>query len=147
MGTNTKTMSEKIQNILEGVKLTFNTALEGLKTTTEEVVVSDVVDTLDTGLQVTIDTDETDIPKVGDAVTLTEGGEVAPDGVHVTASGLEIETEEGLIVSIKEEEAEEPVAEESVEEPAVEEVLENSVTLESLSETVSAIESKTAEFM
>tara|TARA_R100000541_G_scaffold26959_1_gene36295 strand:+ start:435 stop:1619 length:1185 start_codon:yes stop_codon:yes gene_type:complete len=139
----------KLQKAIEVLKLSFNTALETLNNeeAPQNEVVSEVVETLDTGLQVTIDTDETDIPKVGDAVTLTEGGEVAPDGVHVTASGLEIETEEGLIVSIKEEEAEEPVAEESVEEPAVEEVLENSVTLESLSETVSAIESKTAEFM
>tara|TARA_R100000541_G_scaffold38661_2_gene46438 strand:- start:624 stop:1814 length:1191 start_codon:yes stop_codon:yes gene_type:complete len=119
--TNTKTMSEKIQNILEGVKLTFNTALEGLKTTTEEVVVSDVVDTLDTGLQVTIATDETDVPKIGDAVTLTEGGEVALDGVHVTASGLEITVVDGLISEIVEVEAEEEEEETEEELEVVEE--------------------------
>jgi len=139
----------KLQKAIEVLKLSFNTAIETLNNEEEpqNEVVAEVVETLDTGLQVTIDTDETDIPKVGDAVTLTEGGEPAPDGEHVTASGLTITTVDGLITEIAEEEAEEPAAEEPMEEPAAEEVLENSVTLESLSATVSAIESKTAEFM
>jgi len=108
-------MSKKITEIIENVKLTFNTALEGLKTTTEEVVVAEVVETLDTGLQVTIETDETDVPKEGDAVTLTEDGTPAPDGEHLTASGLTINVLEGLIVSIVEAEELEVVEEESVE--------------------------------
>tara|TARA_R110002153_G_scaffold1965_2_gene9712 strand:+ start:3859 stop:5031 length:1173 start_codon:yes stop_codon:yes gene_type:complete len=117
--TNIKTMSEKITNIIESVKLTFNTALEGLKPSTEEVVVAEVVETLDTGLQVTIETDETDIPKEGDAVNLTEGGEPAPDGEHVTESGLTVTVLEGVIVSIVEVEVEveevEEIEEESLE--------------------------------
>jgi len=113
--TNKITMSKKITEIIENVKLTFNTALEGLKTTTEEVVVAEVVETLDTGLQVTIETDETDVPKEGDAVTLTEDGTPAPDGEHLTASGLTINVLEGLIVSIVEAEELEVVEDESVE--------------------------------
>ena len=101
------------------------------------------METLDTGLQVTVSTDETDIPKEGDAVNLTEGGDPAPDGTHLTESGLEIVTEGGLIVSIVEVE---DVAE--VEAPEVEaEVLANGVTLASLAESVTAMEAKSAEFM
>ena len=124
----------KIQKAIEVLKLSFNTALETLN--------NDAVETLDTGLQITVATDETDIPKVGDAVTLTEGGEAAPDGTHLTESGLEIVTEGGLIVSIVEVEAVEEEA------PVVEaEVLENGVTLESLAESVTAMEATATEFM
>lgn len=125
--SNHKTMSEKFNEVLENIKLSFSNALESLKPTeavAEEVVieevVAEVVDTLDTGLQITIDTDESDVPKVGDKVTLTEDGQDAPNGVHLTESGSEVTVEEGLIVELKEVEEEEPIAEE--EEPIAEEV-------------------------
>ena len=142
--TNNSDMN-KLQKAIEVLKLSFNTALETLNNedAAENELASDVVETLDTGLQVTVSTDETDIPKEGDAVNLTEGGEPAPDGTHLTESGLEIVTEGGLIVSIVEVEE---VAE--VEAPEVEsEVLENGVTLASLAESVTAIEATAAEFM
>jgi hypothetical protein len=142
--TNNSDMN-KLQKAIEVLKLSFNTALETLNNeeVAENELASDVVETLDTGLQVTVSTDETDIPKEGDAVNLTEGGEPAPDGTHLTESGLEIVTEGGLIVSIVEVE---DVAE--VEAPEVEaEVLANGVTLASLAESVTAMEAKSAEFM
>lgn len=135
----------KITKAIEALKLSFSTAIETLSNddAAENELASDVVETLDTGLQVTVSTDETDIPKEGDAVNLTEGGEPAPDGTHLTESGLEIVTEGGLIVSIVEVE---DVAE--VEAPEVEaEVLANGVTLASLAESVTAMEAKSAEFM
>ena len=135
----------KIQKAIEALKLSFSAAIETLNNNelAENELASDVVETLDTGLQVTVSTDETDIPKEGDTVNLTEGGDPAPDGTHLTESGLEIVTEGGLIVSIVEVE---DVAE--VEAPEVEaEVLANGVTLASLAESVTAMEAKSAEFM
>ena len=135
----------KITKAIEALRLSFSAAIETLNNedAAENELASDVVETLDTGLQVTVSTDESDIPKEGDAVNLTEGGEPAPDGTHLTESGLEIVTEGGLIVSIVEVE---DVAE--VEAPEVEaEVLANGVTLASLAESVTAMEATSAEFM
>ena len=135
----------KITKAIEALRLSFSAAIETLNNedAAENELASDVVETLDTGLQVTVSTDESDIPKEGDAVNLTEGGEPAPDGTHLTESGLEIVTEGGLIVSIVEVE---DAAEEAA--PVVEEeVLENGVTLASLAESVTAIEATAAEFM
>ena len=101
-------MSNKIKNILEDVKLAFNAALDGLKATPEELA-NEAVETLDTGVQIIIDTDDTDVPKVGDSVTL-EDGTPAPDAAHVTESGLTVTTEGGVITEIVE--AEPEVAEE-----------------------------------
>lgn len=136
----------KITKAIEALRLSFSAAIETLSNdeVAENELASDVVETLDTGLQVTVSTDETDIPKEGDAVNLTEGGEPAPDGTHLTESGLEIVTEGGLIVSIVEVEAE--PSEEAA--PVVEEeVLENGVTLASLAESVTAMEATATEFM
>jgi len=142
---NNKQMS-KIQKAIDVLRLSFSKAIETLNNedAAENELASDVVETLDTGLSNRIYRWKTDIPKEGDAVNLTEGGEPAPDGTHLTESGLEIVTEGGLIVSIVEVEAE--PSEEAA--PVVEEeVLENGVTLASLAESVTAIEATAAEFM
>ena len=136
----------KITKAIEALRLSFSAAIETLNNEelAENELASDVVETLDTGLQVTVSTDETDIPKEGDAVNLTEDGTPAPDGTHLTESGLEIVTEGGLIVSIVEVEAE--PSEEAA--PVMEdEVLENGVTLASLAESVTAMEATATEFM
>ena len=60
----------KITKAIEALRLSFSAAIETLSNddAAENELASDVVETLDTGLQVTVSTDETDIPKEGDAV-------------------------------------------------------------------------------
>lgn len=108
------TMSKEIKGFLESIKLSVNEAVQ--KLLEPKVNENDVTETLDTGIMVTIETDETDVPKEGDKVVL-EDGTPAPDGEHTTESGLIVTTEGGLIITIAEAEPEttEEVPEETIE--------------------------------